>query len=69
MNRKELIKQLIVSFQETLPVEVIPRDLELPLYTDKIITVPGVRRCGKSSLMMLAVNRLMSDGVKKERIL
>lgn len=69
MNRKELIKQLIVSFQETLPVELIPRDLELPLYTDKIITVPGVRRCGKSSLMMLAVNRLMSDGVEKERIL
>lgn len=29
MDRKELVKQLIVSFQETIPVEVIPRDLEL----------------------------------------
>lgn len=69
MNYKELIKQLIVSFQEALPMEMIDREVELPLYTDKIITVPGVRRCGKSSLMMLAVNRLLADGVDKRRIL
>ncbi len=69
MNRKELLKQLIVTFQDMLPVQLISRDLELPLYTDKIITIPGVRRCGKSSLMMLAVNRLLADGVDRHRIL
>ena len=36
---------------------------------DSIITVPGVRRAGKSSLLMLAVNKLLASGVKREQIL
>ena len=53
MGKKELLKQLIVGFQASLPVEVYPRELFLPVDSGKIITVPGVRRCAKSSLFLL----------------
>lgn len=70
MKKKELLKQLIATFQNSLPVKVYPRELVLPADSDKIITVPGVRRCGKSSLFMLVINRLLSEQhVRKEQIL
>lgn len=70
MKKKELLKQLIATFQNSLPVKVYPRELVLPADSDKIITVPGVRRCGKSSLFMLVINRLLSQQhVRKEQIL
>ncbi len=69
MKRKGVIQSLIAIKQSEIPFNVIPRDLELPINSGQIITVPGVRRCGKSSLMMLAINTLVQQGVEKERIL
>ena len=70
MKKKELIKQLIAGFQNSLPVEVLPREMELPIDSGKIITVPGVRRCGKSSLFMLVINQLIAEKhLRKECIL
>ena len=69
MKRKELLKELIVTFQESLPVSVYPRELKLPVDSRKIITVPGVRRCGKSSLFLLAIHTLLASGIGKEQIL
>ncbi len=69
MIKKELLKELIVSFQATLPVEFISREVTLPVDTDKIISVSGVRRSGKSVILLLAMNNLMAQGVKKEQIL
>ena len=70
MKKKELLKQLIAGFQAGLPVEVYPRELMLPVDSNKIITVPGVRRCGKSSLFLLVINQLISEkGIRKEQIL
>jgi hypothetical protein len=37
--------------------------------TEKNITLPGVRRCDKSSLFLLTINRLLEQGAPKERIL
>lgn len=70
MGKKELLKQLIAGFQALLPIEVCPRELTLPLDSGKIITVPGVRRCGKSSLFLLAINQLIRERIiAKEQIL
>ena len=69
MVTKELLKQLIVSFQNTLPASVIKRETTIPLNTGKIITLPGVRRSGKSSIFLLTINELLRQGVPKERIL
>ena len=69
MVKKELIKQLIVDFQQELPAKVFSRELCLPTDSDKIITVPGVRRCGKSTLLLLSINRLLTEGISREHIL
>lgn len=70
MGKKGLIKQLIVAFQTSLPAEVCPRELSLPIDSGKIITVPGVRRCGKSSLFLLVINQLIREKIiTKEQIL
>ena len=67
--RKDVIKSLIAIKQSEIPFDVIGRDIALPLNRKKIITAPGVRRCGKSTLMEIAINELVESGVSVERIL
>ena len=69
MARKELFKSLIALSQAELPFERIEREIDLPVQPELIITVPGVRRPGKSSLLMLIVNKLLASGVKREQVL
>ncbi|WP_045220348.1 ATP-binding protein [Desulfonatronum thioautotrophicum] len=58
MQKKEILKQILRTFHIQPRFDVKSRDLELPLDTGKIITVMGVRRCGKTSILLDAVNRL-----------
>ncbi|MCH5215368.1 MAG: ATP-binding protein [Muribaculaceae bacterium] len=67
--RKDIIKSLIALKQQEMPFELIHRDNELPVNRKKIITIPGVRRCGKSTLMMIAINELLKVGVPVQNIL
>ena len=69
MNKKDIFKTLIAQKQSEMPFSVIDRDVSLPIDGNDIITVPGVRRCGKSTLMEIAINRLLANGVRKENIL
>ena len=67
--RKDVIKSLFAIKQSEIPFDVIERDTKLPIDRKKIITIPGVRRCGKSTLMEIAINMLVEKGVPKEYIL
>ncbi|WP_298062868.1 ATP-binding protein [uncultured Rikenella sp.] len=67
--RKDTIKSLIALKQHEMPFDIIHRDNELPVNRKKIITIPGVRRCGKSTLMMIAINELLKTGVPVQNIL
>ena len=67
--KKDDIKSLIAIKQSEIPFDVIERDVQLPIDRKKIITIPGVRRCGKSTLMEIAINNLVQSGVARERIL
>lgn len=67
--RKDIIKSLIAIRQSEIPFDVIERDIKLPINRKKIITIPGVRRCGKSTLMEIAINELINSGVSPEKIL
>ena len=69
MRIKDIFKTLIVQKQAEMPFSVIDREVSLPIDTSEIITIPGVRRCGKSTLMEIAINRLLAKGIKKENIL
>lgn len=55
--RKDIIKSLIAIRQSEIPFDVIERDIKLPVDRKKIITIPGVRRCGKSTMMEIAVKQ------------
>lgn len=67
--KKEVIKSLIAIRQSEIPFDVIERDAKLPVNRKKIITIPGVRQCGKSTMMELAINDLVSQGVPRQNIL
>ena len=68
MTIKDTIKSLIALKQQEIPVAYNPRDIELPIDASKIITVVGVRRCGKSTLMELCIERLFRSGVSPRQI-
>ena len=68
MNKKELIKQLIRDFH-TAPLRSLkPRTLKLPLHLEKVIVVTGMRRAGKTSLLLQAIGELRQT-LPKEKIL
>lgn len=66
---KEIVKTLIATKQSEIPFNVIEREWSLPINSRQIITVSGVRRCGKSTLLHLTINRLVASGVPRNRIL
>lgn len=66
---KDVIKFIIAKKQSEMPFNLIERDIKIPTEENKIITIPGIRRCGKTSMMELAVNQLLKGGVSKTRIL
>lgn len=66
---KLYIKSQIAMRQQEFPVDLISREDPLPVGIGKIVTVPGVRRCGKSSKMEMVVNKLLDEGIDRKRIL
>ena len=66
---KIYLKTQIAMRQAEFPTQLIARDNPLPLNEKRIVTIPGVRRCGKTSKMEMAVNSLLADGVDQNRIL
>jgi len=68
MNKKDIFKEIIRSFHKKPPLAVKKRALQLPFNSGKVITVSGVRRCGKTFLLLDAVSGLIARGVELSRI-
>ena len=66
---KDTIKSLIITKQKEIPFPMMERDDELPLNSQSIVTVVGVRRCGKSSKMQLTINALVEKGLSPKAVL
>ncbi len=70
MELRRTFQSLIALHQGEFPYKgLISRELALPLGGENIVTVTGIRRCGKSSLLKIAINNLLAEGIPKERIL
>ncbi len=69
MDLRSTFQSVIALHQKELPFELKERTTKLPLEGNRIVTVTGIRRCGKSSLLGLTINRLLANGVPKENIL
>ena len=68
MKKKEQLKQIIRDFHLSDPFEVKSRTLQPPTDTQKIITLVGVRRSGKTSILYDMINTL-SQKIDKTKIL
>lgn len=69
MDLRSTFQSIIALHQEEIPFDLQDRSTQLPLDENRIVTVTGIRRCGKSSLLGLTINRLLEMGVPKEHIL
>ncbi len=47
----------------------IRREIDIDINSDKIITIAGVRRSGKTSLMFQCIEQLLINGIKKSNII
>ncbi len=55
---KETFKKLITNFQERNFGTIVPRDYTIPTDTKKIISLIGVRRCGKTYILFSLIEQL-----------
>lgn len=69
MDLKITLQSIITLHQEEIPFDLCDRETRLPISNERIVTVTGIRRCGKSSLLGLAINQLLQSGVTREQIL
>ncbi len=65
---KEILKQIIIDNQENLPLPLIQRDLEIERISKKATIVLGVRRCGKTSLLLEYLGTLLKQGLERSCI-
>ena len=68
MKKKQLLKQIIKDFHLSENFDVKPRNIQPPIDTKKIITLIGVRRCGKTSIFYHMINQLI-EKIEKTKIL
>lgn len=66
---KETIKFILNDFHEKSLPEAFDRSLELPLDLNKIVTLVGIRRSGKTYLLYRTMQRLIDNGVDKHNII
>ncbi|TAH03104.1 MAG: ATP-binding protein [Sphingobacteriales bacterium] len=69
MKEIETIKVLIANYHKSIKKVFVSRDYVLPLTLNKIITVIGPRRSGKTALLQFAAQKLVKDGVKATQII
>ena len=65
---KEVFKRLMVDFMQRDIKGIMPREYEIPLESKKIISLIGVRRSGKSSLLLDIIKKLRQK-ISRENII
>ena len=69
MTRKDVLKTLIREFHTWELPETVDRDISLPFGSNKIISVVGPRRSGKTYLLYQHIRKLLNNGLSKEKCL
>lgn len=65
---KDTFKRLIVDFQERKPAVIHKRDYDIPLDSNKIVSLIGVRRSGKSYILFYLIELLKKE-ITADRII
>lgn len=69
MNKKENFKILIKEFHNEPFPYALSRDLEVPLFPKKIISIYGPRRTGKTFYLYTLMKKLIDKNIPKDKIL
>ncbi|MCF2141268.1 MAG: ATP-binding protein [Candidatus Lokiarchaeota archaeon] len=67
MEKETAFKYIILEFQNQKLPRIYKRDYDLPT-TDKIITIIGIRRSGKTFFLYQQIKKLLDQGISKDRI-
>jgi predicted AAA+ superfamily ATPase len=62
-------KKIVVEWREFTIPDAFPRQAEISLGTDFIVTITGPRRAGKTFLCFCLMKRLLESGTSKENLL
>ena len=65
----EIIKSIILDFQENHPETGVPRRISVEIVPGKATICIGVRRSGKSTYMFQIIKRLLDHGIQEQNIL
>lgn len=65
----EMLKEIILDFQEMEPAVGVPRRLAVVSVPGKATVCIGVRRSGKSTFMFQIINKLHESGISRQNIL
>ena len=65
---KEAFKRVITDFLERDLKGIKPRDIDIPLESNKIVSLIGIRRSGKTYILYDLINKLR-ENIKKENII
>ncbi len=68
MIKKEVLKRILRDFHLQELYSVLQRDIEIPIESGKIVTLVGVRRCGKTSILYDIINKISSSADKTKVI-
>lgn len=66
---KEVLKTIIADFHQMELPDLVERDLKVPVDINKIISVIGPRRAGKTYYLLQLIKKLQSEGIDRSRIL
>lgn len=69
MTRKEIFSTIIADFQAKPLPQIWTRDLVIPYNTDKIVTLSGVRRSGKTFHLFNIMRKLLDQGIPIQNII
>lgn len=70
MIEKDIIKRIVREFHISgVKNRLFSRNIKIPLDSDKIITVTGPRRSGKTSILLNCIAELINKGFERERII
>ena len=68
MEKKEIIKSLIREFHYRPLPQYSPREIDVPLKVEKIVTLIGARRSGKTFVLYQLIDRLLRETDKTDLI-
>ena len=64
MALKETLQEIIIEHQNLPLMDIVPRDIAIERIPRKATTLIGIRRCGKTTVMLQREKEILSQGIE-----